>query len=118
MARTACLGFWSLGRAGVAYASSVAAARRHSLKACLILIALCFSGAIAGIAGQGEASFFGRQRLSSRFVDAEVIAAGSIVVVRFKRPLDIPFRSLTEACSLLFSVQCGEIRTARRSGCH
>ena len=102
MARTAAAGFWSLGRAGARTLPRGAGAP-SSLKACLILIALMFSGASQAEPVKGEASFSaasGYARLVfklAEFVDAEVIAAGSIVVVRFKRPVDIPVDQLTDA---------------------
>ena len=102
MARRAAAGFWSLGRAGARTLRRGAGAS-SSLKACLILIALMFSGASQAEPVKGEASFSaasGYARLVfklAEFVDAEVIAAGSIVVVRFKRPVDIPVDQLTDA---------------------
>src|SRR5712664_1138610 len=102
MARTAAAGFWSLGRAGARTLQRDAGAP-SSLKAGLILIALMFSGASQAEPVKGEASFSaggGYARLVfklAEFVDAEVIAAGSIVVVRFKRPVDIPVDQLTDA---------------------
>src|SRR6478609_2377522 len=102
MARTAAAGFWSLGRAGARTLQRGAGAP-SSLKACLILIALIFSGASQAEPVKGEASFSaagGYARLVfklAEFVDAEVIAAGSIVVVRFKRPVDIPVDQLSDA---------------------
>jgi tetratricopeptide (TPR) repeat protein len=102
MARTAAAGFWSLGRAcartlrrGVSGPSSLAAG--------LILIGLMFSGASQAEPVKGEASFSaagGYARLVfklAEYVDAEVITAGSIVVVRFKRPVDIPVDQLSDA---------------------
>ena len=102
MARTAAAGFWSLGRGGARRLKRGAGAP-SSLKAGLILIALMFSGAAQAEPVKGEASLSaasGYARLVfklAEFVDAEVIAAGSIVVVRFKRPVDIPVDQLTDA---------------------
>src|SRR5260370_34424371 len=93
MARTAAAGFWSLGRAGARTLPRGGAP--SSLKACLILIALMFSGASQAEPVKGEASFSagsGYARLGfklAEFGDAEMIAAGAIVVVRFKRPVGI-----------------------------
>src|SRR5260370_12669182 len=62
-----------------------------------------FSGASQAEPVKGEASFSaggGYARLVfklAEFVDAEVVAAGSIVVVQFKRPVDIPVDQLTDA---------------------
>src|SRR5438309_224901 len=102
MARTAAAGFWSLGRAG-ARSLQRGAGAPSSLKAGLILIALMFSGVSQAEPVKGEASFSaggGYARLVFKLaedVDAEVIAAGSIVVVRFKRPVDIPVDQLSDA---------------------
>ncbi len=102
MARTAAAGFWSLGRAG-ARSRQHGAGAASSLKAGLILVALMFSGASQAEPVKGEASFSagsGYARLVfklAEFVDAEVVAAGSIVVVQFKRPVDIPVDQLTDA---------------------
>src|SRR5438034_1567456 len=102
MARTAAAGFWSLGRAAARTLQRGAGAP-SSLKAGLILIALMFSGASQAEPVKGEASFStggGYARLVFKLaedVDAEVIAAGSIVVVRFKRPVDIPVDQLSDA---------------------
>jgi hypothetical protein len=102
MARTAAAGFWSLGRAGARTLPRVIGAP-SSLKAGLILIALMFSGASQAEPVKGEASLSaggGFARLVFKLaedVDAEVIAAGSILVVRFKRPVDIPVDQLSDA---------------------
>jgi tetratricopeptide (TPR) repeat protein len=102
MARTAAAGFWSLGRAG-ARTLQRGAGSPSSLKAGLILIALMFSGASQAEPVKGEATLSaggGYARLVFKLaedVDAEVIAAGSIVVVRFKRPVDIPVDQLSDA---------------------
>src|SRR6478609_1732522 len=102
MARTAAAGFWSLGRAGARTLGRGLGAP-SSLKAGLILIALTFSGASQAEPVKGEASFSaagGYARLVLKLaedVDSEVIAAGSIVVVRFKRPVDIPVDQLSDA---------------------
>src|SRR3989440_892847 len=102
MARTAAAGFGSLGRTGARTLQRGAGAP-SSLKAGLILIALMFSGASQAEPVKGEASFSaggGYARLVFKLaedVDAEVIAAGSIVVVRFKRPVDIPVDQLSDA---------------------
>src|SRR5947208_1055 len=102
MARTAAAGFWSLGRAAARTLQRGAGAP-SLLKAGLILIALMFSGVSQAEPVKGEASFSaggGYARLVFKLaedVDAEVIAAGSIVVVRFKRPVDIPGDQLSDA---------------------
>jgi hypothetical protein len=122
MARTVAAGFWSLGRAG-ARALQRGAGSPSSLKAGLILIALMYSGASQAEPVKGEASLSagdGYARLVFKLaedVDAEVIAAGSILVVRFSarwifRSINCPTPRPT------MSARRGEIPTARRSGCH
>ena len=102
MARTAAAGFWSLGRAGARTLRRGLGAP-SSLTAGLILIALMFAGASQAEPVKGEASFSaagGYARLVLKLaedVDTEVIAAGSIVVVRFKRAVDIPIDQLSDA---------------------
>ena len=102
MARTAAAGFWSLGRAGARTLQRGAGAP-SLLKAGLILIALMFSGVSQAEPVKGEASFSaggGYARLVFKLaedVDTEVIAAGSILVVRFKRAVDIPVDQLSDA---------------------
>src|SRR5436853_5412557 len=102
MARTAAAGFWSLGRTGARTLQRGAGAP-SLLKAGLILIALMFSGVSQAEPVKGEASFWGGGGYArvvfklAEDVDAEVIAAGSIVVVRFKRPVDIPVDQLSDA---------------------
>jgi tetratricopeptide (TPR) repeat protein len=102
MARTAAAGFWSLGRAGARTLQRGVGAP-SSLKAGLILIAMMFSGASQAEPVKGEASFSaggGYARLVFKLaedVDTEVIAAGSILVVRFKRAVDIPVDQLSDA---------------------
>src|SRR6476646_10188235 len=102
MARTAAAGSWSLGRAGARTLRRGFGAR-SSLTAGLILIALTSSGASQAEPVKGEASFsaaggYARRVLKlAEDVDSEVIAAGSIVVVRFKRPVDIPVDQLSDA---------------------
>jgi tetratricopeptide (TPR) repeat protein len=102
MARTAAAGFWSLGRA-CARTVRRGVNRQSSLAAGLILIALMFSGASQAEPVKGEAAFSaggGYARLVFKLaedVESEVIAAGSILVVRFKRPVNIPVDQLSDA---------------------
>src|SRR5438876_11128190 len=102
MARTAAAGFWSLGRTGARTLQRGAGAR-SSLKAGLILIALMFSGASQAEPVKGEASFSaggGYARLVFKLaedVDPEGIAAGSILVVRFQRAVDVSVHPLSDA---------------------
>ena len=97
MARTAAADDWSQARA---YA-------RRWLSACaatgLFLLASLFSGACQAQPVKGEATFSasdGYARLVLKLdedVDSEVSVAGSIVVIRFKRPVDIPVDRLSDA---------------------
>jgi hypothetical protein len=102
MARRAAAGSWSLGRA-------FARAARHcfggpvSLVAGLILIGVLLPGACRADPVRGEASLSaggGFARLVFRLaedVESEVTTAGSIMIVRFKRPVDIPVDKLSDA---------------------
>ena len=102
MARTAAAGLWSQGRA-------CARTVRHclggpsGLAAGLILIGLTLSGACRADPVKGEATFTaanGYARLVLKLaedVPSEVTAAGSIIVIRFKRPVDIPVDGLSDA---------------------
>src|SRR5260370_27795894 len=102
MARTAAAGCWSLGRAAARMAPR--GVRAPSLLAGgLILVALMFSSACRAEPVKGEVSFSaagGYARLVLKLaedVDTEVIAAGSIVLVRFKRAVGIPVDQLSDA---------------------
>jgi len=103
MARTAAAGFCSLLRAG-------APAVRRRLGGLLLRLAagLVLTGAMFGTAARadpvkGEATFTaagGYARLVIKLaedVDSEVTAAGSIIVIRFKRPVDVPVDQLSDA---------------------
>src|SRR5713226_1385983 len=102
MARTAAAGFWSLGRACVRTAQCCLGAP-SALAAGLVLIGLTFSGACRADPVRGEATFSaagGYARLVFKLaedVGSEVITAGSILVIRFKRPVDIPIDKLSDA---------------------
>src|SRR6476661_4129283 len=102
MARTAAAGSWSLGRAGARTLRRGFGAP-SSLTAGLIVIALIFAGPSQAEPVKGEASFSaagGYARLVLKLaedVDTEVIAAGSILVVRFKRAVDSPVDQLSDA---------------------
>jgi tetratricopeptide (TPR) repeat protein len=102
MARTAAAGFWSFGRA-CARAVQRCLGEPSSLAAGLILIGLTFSGACqAADPVRGEVTFSaagGYARLVLKLaedVGSEVTTAGSIVVIRFKRPVDIPIDKLSD----------------------
>ncbi len=102
MARTAAAaGIWSRGRA-------FARAVQHCLGAPLLLsagllIVLSSPGACQTEPVRGEATFSaqrGYARLMLKLtedVDSEVTAAGSILIIRFKRPVDVPVDKLSDA---------------------
>jgi tetratricopeptide (TPR) repeat protein len=102
MARTAAAGFGSRLRA------CAAAARRCLGETCGLAVGLALIGAV--ISGpcradpvKGEATFsaangFARLVLKlAEDVESEVTAAGTILVIRFKRPVDIPVEKISEA---------------------
>ena len=101
MGRTAA-GLGSLGRA---WARALRYCRRGPtwFAAVLVLAGLAFSGACRADPVRGEATFTkagGYARLVLKLaedVDSEVTTAGSIVVIRFKRPVDIPVEKLADA---------------------
>src|SRR4051812_12043144 len=97
MARTAAADCWSLARA---------AARRGRRGVAAVLTAAALLASAAPVSAQpvkGEATFSaadGYARLVLRLeedVDSDVSVAGSIVVIRFKRPVDIPVDKLSDA---------------------
>src|SRR5450631_3469596 len=101
MARTAATGLGSLGRA-FARAARYCPGRRW-FAAALVLTAMAFPGAGRADPIKGEASFVaanGYARLVLKLaedVESEVSTAGSILVIRFKRPVDIPVDKLSDA---------------------
>ena len=103
MPRAAAAGFWSRLRACAA-AARCCLGRPSRLAAGLVLVGAMFSGVChAADAIKGEATFAeagGYARLVLKLaedVDSEVTAAGSIIVIRFKHPVDIPIDALPEA---------------------
>src|ERR1019366_143684 len=103
MPRAAAAGFWSRVRACAA-AVGRGLGRPSRLAGGLVLLGSMFSGVChATDAIKGEATFAeagGYARLVLRLaedVDSEVSAAGSIIVIRFKHPVDIPIDALPEA---------------------
>jgi tetratricopeptide (TPR) repeat protein len=74
-----------------------------SLAAVLVMLGLMFPGACRAAPVKGEATFSaagGYARLVFKLaedVESEVSTAGSIVVIRFKRPVDIPVDQLSDA---------------------
>src|SRR6266478_6623210 len=123
MARTAAAGSWSGVRAGartvrrcpgrpsrlaagsswLAAAESWLAAAESWLAAALALTVLVFPGVGRAEPVKGDAAFSssgGYARLVLKFaedVGAEVTTAGTIIVIRFTRPVDIPVDRLAEA---------------------
>lgn len=98
MARTAAAGTWSLGRAWAR------TARLCLLAAGLALTTLTYPTAVrAEDPVPGEATFSaanGYARLVLKLkedVESEVTTAGSIIVIRFGRPVDIPVEKLSDA---------------------
>src|SRR4051812_22488046 len=100
MARRAAAGFWSLVRA-CARAARRCAGGRAVLAAAVVLIG--FAGGASADPVKGEATFAtanGYARLLLKLaedVGTEVTTAGSIVVIRFNRPVDVPIDRLAEA---------------------
>src|SRR5436305_12337375 len=87
--------------------SQACACARRCLTACaavgLFLLTSLFSGSCQAQPVKGEATFSaadGYARLVLKLdedVDSDVSVAGSIVVIRFKRPVDIPVDNLSDA---------------------
>src|SRR5580698_11337166 len=109
MARRAAAGFGSLGRACARTirrrlkAPSCFAATPSWFTASLLLIALMFPGSSRADPVKGEATFSaggGFSRLVLKLADdveTDVVTAGSIIVIRFKRPVDISIDQLSDA---------------------
>ena len=102
MARTAAAGFWSRGRA-CARTARLCLGGRAWLAAGLVLIGLTSSAFSQTEPVKGEATFSasgGYARLVLKLaedVESQVSTAGSILVIRFKRPVDIPVDRLSDA---------------------
>src|SRR6266403_5429680 len=102
MARAAAAGSWSLGRACARTVQRCLGAP-SGLAAGLLLIGLTFPGACKADPVKGEATFSaagGYARLVLKLaedVGSEVTIAGSILVIRFNRPVDIPIDKLSDA---------------------
>jgi hypothetical protein len=96
MGRTAAAGFWSLSRASAWIA-------QRWLAAGLVLVASTCQGLAQADPVKGDATFTasgGYARLVIKFagfVDSEVTTAGSIIVIRFKRPVDVAIDKLGDA---------------------
>ena len=102
MARTAAAGFWSRGRA-CARTARLCLGGRVGLAAGLVLISLTSSAFSQTEPVRGEATFSatgGYARLVLKLaedVESQVLTAGSILVIRFQRPVDIPVDRLSDA---------------------
>ena len=103
MPRAAAAGFWSRLRA-CAGSARRCLGRPSRLAAGLVLLGSMFSGVChAADAIKGEATFAeagGYARLVLKLaedVDSEVSVAGSIIVIRFRHPVDIPIDALADA---------------------
>jgi tetratricopeptide (TPR) repeat protein len=100
MARTAARGLWSHFR------SRARTARRCLTKSALFAAVVAVTGLVSGAcradAVKGEATFAasgGYARLVLKLtedVNSEVTTAGSIIVIRFARPVDVPVDKLSE----------------------
>src|SRR6185437_15560697 len=109
MARMAAAGFWLRASAGaLATRRGRARSRRRGagrlLGAALFLVALAFPvRGFAADAVQAEATFSsggGFARLVIKFnedVGSEVVTAGSIIVIRFERPVDVSVDKIGES---------------------
>src|SRR3979490_1778586 len=102
MARTAAAGFWSQVR-NCARTVRRCLAGPSWLAAGLVLLGSTLAGACRGQSVKGEAALSvggGYARLVLELaedVESEVTTAGTILVIRFKRPVDIPVDRLYEA---------------------
>ncbi|MEH6951070.1 tetratricopeptide repeat protein [Nitrobacter sp. NHB1] len=100
MAWTTAAGCWSQARAR---ARRLWRDRIPALATALLLLAVAFPDASRAQAVKGEASFAaanGFARLVLKLdgdVDSEVTVAGTILVIHFKRPVDIPVDKLSDA---------------------
>ncbi len=100
MARTAAAGVWSQLRA---CARTAGHCLTKSVFLAVLLLIGSSSGAFCADAVKGEATFAasgGYARLVLKLaedVNSEVTTAGSIIVIRFKRPVDIPVDRLADS---------------------
>ncbi|QND72272.1 tetratricopeptide repeat protein [Tardiphaga robiniae] len=97
MARTAAVACWTQARAWTR------AVRRCAALAGIVCLALSFpdaasAQAVRGTASMGTSGGYGRIVLKlAEDVESEVTQAGTILVIRFKRPVDIPVEILGDA---------------------
>src|SRR4051794_21131062 len=100
MARTAAADYRSRARVGVRVLTPSV---RRAVAGCALLLVSMASGICQAEPVKGEASFSaadGYARLVLKLdedVDSDVSVAGSIVVIRFKRPVDVPVDTLSDA---------------------
>src|SRR4051794_37842602 len=103
MGRTAAAGFWSRLCACARTVQRCLGRRSSPLAAGLVLAGLTLSGACQADPVKGEATFSasgGYARLVLKLaadVESDVSTAGSILVIRFNRPVDIPVEKLSDA---------------------
>ncbi|WP_407151575.1 tetratricopeptide repeat protein [Bradyrhizobium sp. ORS 86] len=98
MARTAAAGTWSLGRAWTRAARLCLLATGFAVAVIASPRAARADDPVPGEATFSAANGFARLVLKLKEdVDSEVTTAGSIVVIRFKRPVDIPVEQLSDA---------------------
>jgi tetratricopeptide (TPR) repeat protein len=98
MARTAAAGTWSQGRAWARAAWSCALAIGLTLVSLSVPIAARADDPVPGVATFTSAGGFARLVLKLKEdVESEVTSAGQIIVIRFKRPVDIPVDKLSDA---------------------
>ncbi|QIG93258.1 tetratricopeptide repeat protein [Bradyrhizobium sp. 6(2017)] len=98
MARTAAAGTWSLGRAWARTARLCLLATGLALTILTYSPAARAEDAVPGEAAFSAANGFARLVLKLKEdVESEVTAAGTIIVIRFKRPVDIPVEKLSDA---------------------
>lgn len=100
MARTAAAGTWTLGRAWAwsARLRVLVTGLALAVLACPIAARAEDQPPVPGEATFSAANGFARLVLKLKEdVDSEVTTAGSIIVIRFKRPVDIPVEKLSDA---------------------
>ncbi|WP_338690862.1 tetratricopeptide repeat protein [Bradyrhizobium sp. 26S5] len=98
MARTAAAGTWSLGRAWARTARLCLFATGLALTILTYSPAARAEDPVPGEAAFSAANGFARLVLKLKEdVESEVTAAGTIIVIRFKRPVDIPVEKLSDA---------------------
>lgn len=98
MARTAAAGTWSQGRAWARTARLCLLAAGLALFVCPTALRAEDPPPVPGEATFSAANGYARLVLKLKEdVESEVTTAGSIIVIRFKRPVDIPVEKLSDA---------------------